>query len=235
MTSNVNGRFTRRGGKPPRLDDIAIKSAIREIDMRGALEFYGVKFNQQGAALCPFHKEKTASFRTKGKFWHCFGCGITGDLIKFVQMRFNMAYPQALETIQKDFGISGAAPTIADQERMDRIRLEQYYSARKYAEMLNHRDLCIDIYLYAADVLDYVVRYCGGASLDNESYVNAQFNVLKARAALEEAEHDCAVYLKENPSATPRPPVWSSNGATVQLPPAPKVMKNTAKEGGEQP
>ena len=38
--------------------------------------------------LCPFHGEKTPSFhvnREKG-FFHCFGCGVGGDVIKFVEM-----------------------------------------------------------------------------------------------------------------------------------------------------
>lgn len=173
--------------------------------MRSALEHYGVRFNQQGAALCPFHGEKTGSFRAKDTFWHCFGCGESGDLIKFVRKKFGMSFPDALDAICRDFGIADATPTIADQERLDRIRMERYNSIRRYRELLDTRDACMDVYLYACDVLDYVKRF-GGASLDNERYVSAQFNVLQARRTLEQTEYDCAQYLRENPSATPRAP-----------------------------
>ena len=39
------------------------------------------------AGLCPFHDEKTASFRVTPArgFYHCFGCGEGGDVISFVQ------------------------------------------------------------------------------------------------------------------------------------------------------
>ena len=38
-------------------------------------------------ACCPFHHEKTPSFAVKEEdgFYHCFGCGVSGDVVKFVQ------------------------------------------------------------------------------------------------------------------------------------------------------
>jgi DNA primase len=52
-------------------------------------------------ANCPFHEEKTPSFiisPTKGLF-HCFGCGVSGDAIKFVMDYEKLSYPEALEKI----------------------------------------------------------------------------------------------------------------------------------------
>ena len=57
------------------------------ITTRQAAEMYGVKVNRNGMACCPFHNEKTPSFtvnEAKG-FYHCFGCGVSGDVVKFVQ------------------------------------------------------------------------------------------------------------------------------------------------------
>ena len=50
-----------------------------------------VSLNRKGGtywACCPFHHEKTPSFAVnqQGQFFHCFGCGVGGDVIKFVEM-----------------------------------------------------------------------------------------------------------------------------------------------------
>jgi DNA primase len=52
-------------------------------------------------AKCPFHSEKTSSFvvsPSKGIF-HCFGCGVGGDAIKFVMEMEKLNYPEAIEKI----------------------------------------------------------------------------------------------------------------------------------------
>lgn len=201
MTSKGSGRSYKRDLNRRRLDNDHQKYAVRALDLRGALEFYGVRFNGHGAALCPFHNEKTASFRVKGDYWHCFGCGESGDLIKFVRKTFGMNYTDALDAICRDFGIAASAPSIADQERIDRLRVERYNIIRGYQRLLDYRDACIDLYLYAYDVLEHIKQYGGGASLDNERYVSAQFNLLRARNTLEQAEYDCAQYLRDNPGA----------------------------------
>src|SRR5579863_7400181 len=61
--------------------------------------------------LCPFHSEKTPSFivhRDK-QFFHCFGCHAGGDVIKFVTLIENVAFPEALRIIADKLGI--AVPT----------------------------------------------------------------------------------------------------------------------------
>lgn len=50
-------------------------------------------------ALCPFHSEKSPSFTIDDEkgFYHCFGCGASGDHFAYVQAQMNMNFPQALE------------------------------------------------------------------------------------------------------------------------------------------
>lgn len=47
---------------------------------------------------CPFHNEKTPSFTVDSvkKFYHCFGCGVGGDAIKFVMEMESLSYPDAI-------------------------------------------------------------------------------------------------------------------------------------------
>jgi DNA primase len=58
--------------------------------------------------LCPFHAEKTPSFhvnRERG-FFHCFGCGVGGDVFKFVELRDRVGFVEAARHLADRFGIS---------------------------------------------------------------------------------------------------------------------------------
>lgn len=52
---------------------------------------------------CPFHNEKTPSFTVDPvkKFYHCFGCGVGGDAIKFVMEMESLSYPEAISELAK--------------------------------------------------------------------------------------------------------------------------------------
>jgi DNA primase len=57
--------------------------------------------------LCPFHGEKTPSFtvdKDKG-FFHCFGCGVGGDVFKFVELQDKVGFGEAVRTLAGRFGI----------------------------------------------------------------------------------------------------------------------------------
>jgi DNA primase len=57
--------------------------------------------------LCPFHGEKTPSFnvmRERG-FFHCFGCGVGGDVFKFVELQEKVGFTEAVRTLAGRFGI----------------------------------------------------------------------------------------------------------------------------------
>jgi len=58
-------------------------------------------------ALCPFHPETTPSFyvHPKLQFYHCFGCGASGDVIKFVQEMEKISFYEALEKLAKRVGV----------------------------------------------------------------------------------------------------------------------------------
>ncbi len=57
--------------------------------------------------LCPFHSEKTPSFSVnEGKqFYHCFGCGKSGDVIGFVQEYYKLTFMEAVEKLATENGI----------------------------------------------------------------------------------------------------------------------------------
>jgi len=76
-------------------------------------------------ALCPFHDEKTPSFsvNTGLGYFHCFGCGESGDVFDFVRKMEQLTFPEAVEALASRAGVSltyahgGAAPRQAQGQR----------------------------------------------------------------------------------------------------------------------
>jgi hypothetical protein len=93
-------------------------------DLAAVVSERGVELRKKGRQLvapCPFHGEKTASFNVssaKGLF-HCFGCGVSGDVIGFVTKHDKVSFGGALETLALRAGL--------DLERLmeERPRIQQ--------------------------------------------------------------------------------------------------------------
>ncbi|MGA7771175.1 MAG: DNA primase [Candidatus Sulfotelmatobacter sp.] len=70
-----------------------------------------IKLKKAGAqnysGLCPFHGEKTPSFSVHAtrQFYHCFGCGVSGDVFSFVQKIENVTFPEAVRMVAQKVGI----------------------------------------------------------------------------------------------------------------------------------
>ena len=62
--------------------------------------------------LCPFHGEKTPSFQVHGDkgFFHCFGCGVGGDVIKFIELFDKVTFPEAVRQLAARFGLAVPEP-----------------------------------------------------------------------------------------------------------------------------
>jgi DNA primase len=62
---------------------------------------------QNFSGLCPFHSEKTPSFSVHAtrQFYHCFGCGASGDVFSFVQKMENISFPEAVRLIAQKLGV----------------------------------------------------------------------------------------------------------------------------------
>ena len=179
----------------------AQEEAVKALDLRTCLEHYGLYFNARGFACCPFHQERTASFGIRGRFWHCFGCGESGELIKFVRKRFDLSYGEALDAIHKDFGIAKVQPSAEDLERVERAQTEKRDAVKQYKDLLDVLDIQTQIYFLAKDTLDYVIDFRGGKSIDNEKYVAAHFAVMNSEMQLEKLEYEIAQFAREHPEA----------------------------------
>jgi DNA primase len=70
-----------------------------------------IKLKKAGAqnysGLCPFHGEKTPSFSVHAtrQFYHCFGCGVSGDVFSFLQKIENITFPESVRMVAQKLGI----------------------------------------------------------------------------------------------------------------------------------
>lgn len=104
------------------------------ISLTGLVSEY-VKLNRVGAGLCPFHKEKTPSFRVneEKRYFKCFGCDAAGDVFDFVMAMEGITFPEAVKRVAERCGITieagrhkgipGFSREMADQAQLYRIAL----------------------------------------------------------------------------------------------------------------
>jgi DNA primase len=80
------------------------------------------KSGQNFSGLCPFHAEKTPSFAVHPvkQIYHCFGCGVGGDVFKFVMEMEKCAFPEAIRIVAEKCGI----PVPRQKERSPEERKE---------------------------------------------------------------------------------------------------------------
>jgi len=70
------------------------------------------KSGQNFVGLCPFHSEKTPSFAVHPvkQIYHCFGCGVGGDVFKFVMEVDKLSFPEAVRAVAEKCGIPVPRP-----------------------------------------------------------------------------------------------------------------------------
>ena len=92
------------------IDNASIESLKNSIDIIDVVGSF-VELRKAGAnykANCPFHGEKTPSFvvSPSKQIYHCFGCGVGGDSIKFLMELEKLSYPEAIEKLASMFNFS---------------------------------------------------------------------------------------------------------------------------------
>ena len=115
---------------------------------------------QSYLACCPFHNEKTPSFNvipSKG-FFKCFGCGKSGDAVRFIMEIEGSSYPEALKYLARKYGVE-----IKEEERTPQDQLAQ-----------NERDSQFI-------VSDWAKNYYHRLLLDSEEGMSIGYGYLKER------------------------------------------------------
>lgn len=128
---------------------------------------------------CPFHNEKTPSFCVNNGWYHCFGCGASGDVVKFVMEMESVSFYDAVKILADKVGLQLPEVKLDPQyaqkkEHGDVLKQLMRDAARYYRNNLLDEKKGKDAreYLHNRGLDDEIAkRYGLGLSLDNESMV----------------------------------------------------------------
>ena len=101
-----------------------IEEVVSRNDIVDVISGY-IKLKKSGSSyvgLCPFHNEKSPSFSVSGtkQMYHCFGCGVGGNVITFVMEYENYTFPEAVKMLADRAGISLPVMEYSGEDRRER-------------------------------------------------------------------------------------------------------------------
>jgi len=116
-----------------RVDIVEVVSRYLPLKRSGA--------NNQG--LCPFHGEKTPSFNVNStrQIFHCFGCGVGGNVFNFLMRMEGLSFPEAVRRLGEQVGIEIEEEQLSPEEEerrreLDRLRRVNEVAAEFYQAVL---------------------------------------------------------------------------------------------------
>ena len=148
------------------LNEATIEELKARTDLGELIASYGVSLRRSGSgvtACCPFHNEKTPSFHvnvSKG-FYHCFGCGESGDAIKFVQKYEGLSFMDAVKKLAAMCGME-----IKSRENPEAGRSKRLYALMADLAAFYHR--CLAKTKEAAIAREYLERRRLGAEAQED-------------------------------------------------------------------
>ncbi len=100
--------------------------------------------NYQG--LCPFHQEKSPSFNVNAprQIFHCFGCGVGGNVFSFVMRMEGLSFPEAVKRLGERVGITVEETPVTPADRQRRDQREKLLRINEAACAFYHRLLLED-------------------------------------------------------------------------------------------
>ena len=104
---------------PQWLDELRARVTLSSVVMRTTkLQRAG----REWKACCPFHNEKTPSFTVSDEkgFYHCFGCGAHGDVIRWMTDQRGLAFMDAVKELASEAGLEVPQPDPREAERAER-------------------------------------------------------------------------------------------------------------------
>lgn len=115
-----------------------LKAQLNIVDIIGR-EVTLKKSGSNYMGLCPFHGEKTPSFSVNEskQFYHCFGCGKSGDVISFVSEYYKLPFLEAVEKLAKENGIKMPER----RSRGPKIDYDKYYGINAKAARFFYNNL----------------------------------------------------------------------------------------------
>jgi len=161
-----------------------------------------VELKQSGIrflGLCPFHGEKTPSFSVHSgqQFYHCFGCGESGDVFSFMMKYYNMDFPEALKELAGRYKIELPEGRHSKQERALEKKRKLLFAVNKkcadlYSEYLQTakgaeagRGYLRDRGVTGDIEKRFGLGYAPSVEMEGWNYLSGKFNREETAAAIE--------------------------------------------------
>ena len=151
-----------------RYSDDIIEEIISRNDIVDVISQY-VTLKRSGRnflGLCPFHKEKTPSFSVSPdkQIFHCFGCGVGGNVVHFVSKIENLNFKESLEMLADKAGVALPTSNIEVDSKKQQLK-EKVYKINEEVANFYHETLYMPI---AKPAQEYVKK----RKLDNRTLKN---------------------------------------------------------------
>ena len=144
-----------------------IKNSVNIVDVIGEVVQL-TKAGRNFLGLCPFHGEKSPSFNVveDKQFYHCFGCGKSGDVFKFIEDYRGVSFMEAVQIIGEQAGIPVQALPLAQARPQQADGKQPFYEIHQEAAKFYHAILMTTKmgeearqYLYDRGLDDEVLRH----------------------------------------------------------------------------
>ena len=149
--------------------------------------------------LCPFHGEKTPSFSVHSgqQFFHCFGCGESGDVFTFVMKYYGLDFPDAIKKLAGQYHIELPERRHSQEEQLLAKKKEQLYKANEKAAVIYNRYLressgahAATAYLHRRGVTEDIltrfrIGYAPAVEVEGWNYLGGLFSGAESKAAIE--------------------------------------------------
>ena len=144
-----------------------IKNSVNIVDVIGEVVQL-TKAGRNFLGLCPFHSEKTPSFNVveDKQFYHCFGCGKSGDVFKFIEDYRGVSFMEAVQIVGDQAGIQVQALAPSQSRGQQADGKQHFYEIHQEAAKFYHAILMTTKmgedarqYLYDRGLDDEVLRH----------------------------------------------------------------------------
>lgn len=170
MAVNSNGGITQEflDELKFKCDIVSVISGYIRLDKKGG-KYFG---------CCPFHNEKTASFcvNTDGQYYHCFGCGASGNVINFVMEMESLSFIDAVKFLAEKAGMEMPEVKFDPDYKKKREKKDVLLSLMKDTAHYYRNNLLREVegkeareYLLSRGISEDIARYYGiGLSLGQD-------------------------------------------------------------------
>jgi DNA primase len=122
------------------IPDEQIKTVLSRVDLTALIGEH-VELRRSGASfegLCPFHEEKSPSFKVFADHFHCYGCGAHGNAVEFLMGTTHVRFPDAIRALASRVGVDLTAGARSDPQENSALSDALRTAVGEYQRQLMH-------------------------------------------------------------------------------------------------